>query len=57
MSKKWEWLGDWNGLDTPKTIMTTRASAVLINDISRWGRLGRGGEGGSGEVSRGNQAA
>ena len=29
LSKKWSGLGEWTGLDTPKTVMTTRAPAVL----------------------------
>ena len=30
LSKKWSGLGEWTGLDTPKTVMTTRAPAVLM---------------------------
>ena len=30
LSKKLdEWMVEWSGLDTPKTVMTTRAPAVL----------------------------
>ena len=29
LSKKWSGLGEWTGLDTPKTVMTTRAPAAL----------------------------
>ena len=25
----WDWMGEWSGVDTPQTVMTTRAPAVL----------------------------
>ena len=28
-----EWMGEWSGVDTPQTVMTTRAPAVLIKDL------------------------
>ena len=29
----WDWMGEWV-MDTPQTVMTTRAPAVLIKDVT-----------------------
>ena len=38
-SKKWEWTGWMDRLDTPYALMTSKAPAVLTNWIKRWPKV------------------